>query len=197
MDDSPETRADLDTTIYLLTRVRQGDPQALDRLFARYLPPLRRWASGRLPRWARDLAETQDLVQDTLLQVFKKIEGFDYRGEGAFQAYLRQALMNRLRNEIRRADRRPDHDAVDQTGAAELVSDDTSPLEAAIGREALQQYDDALQRLSDADREAIIARVELGMTYDQMAQALNKPTAGAARLAVTRALVRLAAEMKS
>jgi len=194
MDDHSEVRAD--STIYLLTRAREGDLEALERLFARYLPPLRRWASGRLPQWARDLAETQDLVQDTLLQVFKKIDGFDYRGEGAFQAYLRQALMNRLRNEIRRADRRPVHDAVDDAGIEAFANDDTSPLEAVVGREALQQYDDALQRLSEGDREAIIARVELGMTYDQMAQALNKPTAGAARLAVTRALVRLAAEMK-
>ena len=67
-------------------------------LFARYLPILRRWAAGRLPRAVRDVADTPDLVQDTMLQVFKNIEGFEHRGEGAFHAYLRQAVMNRIRN---------------------------------------------------------------------------------------------------
>ena len=58
----------LDSTFDLIERVRQGDQEALERLFARHLTPLQRWASGRLPRWARDLADTDDLVQDTLLE---------------------------------------------------------------------------------------------------------------------------------
>ena len=190
--ESAASENNADATVHLLALARAGDDRALDRLFARYLPSLRRWASGRLPRWARDLAETQDLVQETLLQVFRKIDGFEYRGEGAFQAYLRQAVMNRLRNELRRANRRPQHDEIEDRFEAA----GTSPLEAAIGVEALEQYEAALQRLSGSDREAIIARIELGMTYEQMAEILGKPTAGAARLAVTRALVRLSAGMK-
>ena len=59
-----------DSTLLLLERARAGDEGALNDLFARYGPALRRWASGRLPRWARDLADTPDLVQDTLLQTF-------------------------------------------------------------------------------------------------------------------------------
>ena len=74
---------------------------------ARHVGPLRRWVSGRLPRWARDLADTDDLVQDTLLRTFKKMEGFEARGVGALQAYLRQAVMNRLRDELRRKGRAP------------------------------------------------------------------------------------------
>src|SRR5665647_2670737 len=101
MDDS------WDSTLTLLTRARAGDALALNDLFARYLPTLQRWATGRLPRWARDMAETQDLVQETLIQTFKKIDGFEHRGEGALQAYLRQAVMNRIRDELRRAGRRP------------------------------------------------------------------------------------------
>src|SRR5687768_6490718 len=95
-----------DATMQLLERARAGDDEALERLFAKYLKPLRRWAAGRLPKWARDMADTQDLVQETLLQTFRKIEGFECRGEGALQAYLRQALMNRIRDELRRFDRR-------------------------------------------------------------------------------------------
>src|SRR5690349_21612046 len=102
-----------DATIQLLERARAGDEAALEQLFARYLKPLRRWASGRLPQWARDVADTQDLVQETLLQTFKRIEGFEARGEGALQAYLRQALMNRIRDELRRFGRRGPRDLLD------------------------------------------------------------------------------------
>src|SRR5215472_7853946 len=80
-----------DSTCDLLARVRAGDDRALEPLFARYLPRLRRWARGRLPRWVRDAGDSQDLVQDTLLSVFKQIDGYEPRHEDAFQAYLRQA----------------------------------------------------------------------------------------------------------
>lgn len=181
-----------DATIHLLERARSGDEAALEKLFARYLKPLRRWASGRLPRWARDMADTQDLVQETLLQTFKRIEGFEARGEGALQAYLRQALMNRIRDELRRFSRRGSPAALD-TQAPDMGP---SPLEAAIGQQATERYESALARLRDADREAIIARVELGCSYEEMAAALGKPSPEAARKAAQRAVVRLVAEMK-
>jgi len=182
----------MDATIQLLTRARNGDEAALEALFARYLKPLRRWASGRLPKWARDVAETQDLVQETLLQTFKKLEGFEFRGEGALQAYLRQALMNRIRDELRRFDRRGPRAALD----TQAPDTGPSPLEAAIGREQTECYERALGRLREADREAVIARLELGCSYEELADALGKPSVAAARKAAQRALVRLVAEMK-
>ena len=75
----------------------------MDRLLARHVVPLQRWASGRLPAWARAVTDTDDLVQDTLLQTFKHISDLEPRAAGALQAYLRQAVMNRIRDEIRRA----------------------------------------------------------------------------------------------
>src|SRR5687768_17106744 len=95
-------------TVDLLARARAGDKDALDRLFAQAIPPLKRWASGRLPRWARDIVDTDDLVQETVIKTLARIDVFEYRGDAALQAYLRQAVMNRIRNEIRRASR---HDA--------------------------------------------------------------------------------------
>jgi len=50
------------TTIQLLARARQGDSAALEEVFARAIPLLTRWARGRLPRWARDMVDTDDLV---------------------------------------------------------------------------------------------------------------------------------------
>ena len=180
-----------DATLTLLARARGGDEQALDELFARYVPLLRRWAAGRLPRAVRDVADTPDLVQDTMLQVFKNIEGFEHRGEGAFHAYLRQAVMNRIRNEIRNAGRRPE-----RVELADSAPDDgLSPLEAAIGSEAVEQYEAALQRLDENQRELIVARLELGLTYSEIAEAAGKRSPDAARMAITRAVARLIEEM--
>jgi RNA polymerase sigma-70 factor, ECF subfamily len=184
--------AEVESTFQLIARARAGDHEALERLFARHLKPLQRWASGRLPKWARDLADTDDLVQETLAQTFKRIEDFEPRRVGALQAYLRQAVLNRIRNELRRKGRQPH--ATDLDGIE--VESVESPLEQAIGREAVERYEAALQRLTSEEREAIIARVEMGYSYEELAEALGKPTAEAARKAARRALVRLAEEMK-
>src|SRR5262249_25559353 len=135
---------------------------------------------------------TQDLVQETVFKAFKQIGRFDVRGEGALQGYLRQALVNRIRDEIRRVNRRPE--AVDLD--PHLRDEAPSPLEQAIGREALERYEQALNRLRPDDREAIIGRIELGLTNEELAEATGKPSANAARMAVERALFRLAREMR-
>ena len=176
----------------LIERAKVGDTHALDLLIARYLPRLQRWAHGRLPGSARDLAETQDLVQETVFKAFKQIDRFDVRGEGALQGYLRQALMNRIRDEIRRVNRRAEAVELDP----DLQDEAPSPLEQAIGREALERYEQALNRLRPDDREVIVGRIELGLTYQELADATDKPSANAARMAAERALFRLAKEMR-
>ena len=178
-------------TIDLVERVKSGDRDALDRLCSRFLPPLRRWASGRLPRWTRDLMDTDDLVQETVMRAVNRMGTFESRHEGALQAYLRQAVVNRIRDEVRRASRSPVATELD-----EKQSDrGASPLEQAIGHEALERYEAALGRLRPEEREAIVARVEMECSYQQVAEALGKPSADAARMAVSRALLRLAEEM--
>jgi RNA polymerase sigma factor (sigma-70 family) len=176
----------------LLERIRSGDSRALDALLGRHLPPLKRWASGRLPKWARDLADTDDLVQETVIHSVKHLQTFEARREGALQAYLRQAVMNRIRNEFRRAKRHPAPAEIDDRHA----DAGASPLEEAIGREALDRYEAALAALRDDDREVIVARIELGYSFVEVAAALEKPSADAARVALNRALIRLAEQMK-
>ena len=94
-------------TVALIRRIRDGDGGARDVLLKRYLPVLRRWAHGRLPASARDLSDTDDLVQVTLLRALKNIDEFDARHTGSFLAYLRQILLNHVRDELRRQQRRP------------------------------------------------------------------------------------------
>jgi RNA polymerase sigma factor (sigma-70 family) len=188
---SARTDGELTSTSDLLARARAHDDAALNELFARYLPTLRRWARGRLPAWTRDLRDTDDIVQETLVQTLRRIDEFEPRHEGALQAYLRQALVNRVRDEIRRVGRHPI--------ASELPDDyedpSVSPLETAIGSEAAARYESALLRLRPAEREVIVARVEMGNSYQQIAVAQGKASPDAARMAVARALVRLAEEM--
>ena len=181
-----------ETSVELLAKVRAGDDEALQRLLEHHVPRLRRWATGRLPSWARDRDDTDDLVQETVIRTLKKIEGFDPQHEGALQAYLRQALVNRIRDAVRRADRRPKAVQLDE----EMEGHDVSPLEQAIGREALARYDAALTALRDQDREAIVGRIEMGQSYDELAGTLGKPSSEAARVAVHRALLRLAEVMR-
>ena len=181
------------SSLTLLARAEAGDRVALESLIARYLPRLQRWASGRLPRWARDMAETQDLVQETLFQTFKRIDRFEARGEGALQAYLRQAILNRIRDELRRREAPTGQDEIDLAGAG------SGPVAARGGdrREAVERYERALATLRPEDREAIVARIEMGYTHEEIAGLLGKPTANAARMAVERAIVRLAKEMRN
>ena len=181
-----------ESSLALIARAKAGDAAALDALIARYLPRLQRWATGRLPARARDLAETQDLVQETVFKAFKQLDRFEVRHDGALQAYLRQALLNRIRSEIRRVSRRPEPVAL-EPGIEDAAP---SPLEAAIGREGIERYEQALARLRRDDREAIVGRIEFGLTNEELAAALEKPSANAARMAVERALFRLARELR-
>ena len=137
------------TTIKLLERARNGDQGALDQVFTREIPRLARWARGRLPRWARSGLDTDDLVQETVVQTLKRIDVFGYRADGALQAYLRQAIMNRIRNEIRRGSRHPS----DQMLESGIQGSELSPLEALIGKETVETYDTAMDRLEPSERD--------------------------------------------
>jgi RNA polymerase sigma factor (sigma-70 family) len=183
---APEATSDL------LERLRQGDRDALDTLLARCLPALQRWARGRLPVFARSAADTADLVQDTVLSVLRHIDTFEVRHQGALQAYLRQAVVNRIRDVIRSHRRRP----LQTELPVNLEDDETSPLDRLIGAENVARYESAIERLSPSDREALIGRFELHYSYEELAVLLDKPTVNATRVAVTRAVKRLIDEIR-
>ena len=183
-----EGAADLTSTIELLDRYKRGDNEAISLLVERSLPPLKRWARGRLPDWARSLAETQDLVQDAVIRAIPHLKHFEARHPGALQAYLRQAIANHIRDEIRKVNSRP---PIGGDLPESKVDPGPSPLERAIGRERLDRYDAALTKLRPVEREAIVARLELQQSYEEVALALGKPSADAARMVVARAVKNL------
>jgi RNA polymerase sigma factor (sigma-70 family) len=176
----------------LLRRARTGESQALSQLFARYMPQLHRWAHRRVPAWARRGIDTGDLVQETVLRTIPNLRAFEPQREGALLRYLRRTLLNRVRDQMRYAARHPAPCEITDG----LVDSDASPLELTVNREDHRRYRAALARLRAADRSAIVARIELGYTYEQLALTLRKSTPEAARLAVRRALLRLGDEMR-
>ena len=73
------------STLELLERFRDGDEEAVGLLVERSLPPLKRWARGRLPAWARTLTDTQDLVQNAVVRALPHLKAFEARHPGAFK----------------------------------------------------------------------------------------------------------------
>jgi RNA polymerase sigma factor (sigma-70 family) len=179
----------LESTATLLSRVRAGDPAARERLCGEYLPILMRWAHGRLPLAARDLAETADLVQVTLIKALSAIDRFEPRHEGAFLAYLRAALLNVMRSEIHRSLGTGHRLPLDSVEAHQVSGD--SLLAQAIGPDLLWDYERALAELSPEWREAIILRLEFGFSFDEVAAAMDRSSGNAARMLVHRAVAAL------
>lgn len=183
----------LESTAVLLSKVKNGDIIARDLLCSIYLPILTKWAHGRLPHYARDLSETDDLVQVSLLKALDKLDTFTPMREGSFLAYLRKILLNNIRSEIRRYTRNPNR-ANAQTNI-DTIDESATALESAVGVEIIEKYETALANISEQSREAVILRVEFGFTYPEVATAMNCNSANAARMIVTRALQSLAEQM--
>lgn len=182
----------MESTTRLLRRIWQGDRRAQEQLVVHYLPILKRLAHGRLPAGARGLVGTDDLVSITLEKAIRHIDTFEPRREGAFLAYLRQILLNEIRSQIRHAKARPVAGELD----TDLSSNGKSPLEELVGRELMERYESALERLTPEQREAVILRIEMGLSHQEVADALGAPSPDAARMIVARALARLAEDLR-
>jgi RNA polymerase sigma-70 factor, ECF subfamily len=185
------TQADATTSLELVIRANAGEEAAVAALYERYKPRLQRWAHSRLPPMARGALQTEDLVQDTLTHVLGHLTAFNPRHEGAFQGYVRTALWNRIRDVARWNKRRGPRDALD----SRIVAEEASPLDLAIGQETLDRYDRALERLRPEDKDLIIARIEMGLSYEEMRVMFEKPSVPAVHMGLSRALIKLAEEM--
>jgi RNA polymerase sigma-70 factor (ECF subfamily) len=177
-------------TLELIVRSKTGDVDAANALLERCLPTLKRWAHGRLPSAARGALDTDDIVQNVAMRMMKRLDQFEPRHVGAMQGYLRRSVINRIRDEVRRVGRQPPPVELPE----DQPSDRDSPLETAIQAEAYDRYRDALSRLRPKDRELVVARIELQWSIAEISHRFDFSTE-AARMAVTRALRRLAADL--
>jgi len=158
----------------------------------RYLPRLERWAKGRLPHYARSLLDTSDLVQETLSRTLQGLDRVEVRGRGGFEAYVRQAVLNRIKDQIRQAGVRKSAGEV----PVDLVSTAPSPLDNVIGADLLDRYEQGMATLDLEDQRLLHLRIELEFEYDEIAAMIGRPSRDAARVAFQRALTRLAEAMR-
>jgi RNA polymerase sigma-70 factor (ECF subfamily) len=187
--DEPSVLMSDEPTVELIVRARGGDDRALEALLQRCLPPLKRWAHGKLPPVARGHIDTGDLVQEAALNALRRLHAFEPRHVGAMQAFLRASVINRIRDELRRVGRRPAPAELPE----DLASTDTSPDELAIREQDYQRYRAALRQLRTRDREIVVARIEAQWSAREIAEWFGFHTPDAARMAMTRAMRRLIA----
>ena len=179
-------------TVELIQRARGGDPAAVEAILQRCLPSLKRWAHGRLPAAARGHLDTGDLVQDAAINTMARLDTFEPRHVGAMQAYLRQSVINRIRDEMRRFTRRPTPVELPE----DFKSEEPSPEEHAIHQQTYDRYRAAIDTLKPRERELVIARVEAQWSTPEIAEHFGFNTVDGARMAVNRAMQHLGAAMK-
>ena len=119
------------------------------------------------------------------MRTFSRRDSLELQHEGAL-SYLRQAIVARIANDARR----PPLKLIPSGNRAAPVA-----VGEAVGRDEVERYDRALRRLVSVEREAIIARVELGYNYHDVADAIGCSTADEARRLVITGLLHLAEEM--
>ena len=189
MESSPESRG-VDTTLWLLDKARAGDASALDKLYERVLPAVRKWAHGQVPQQVRGVLDTDDLVQDTLLKTLNHVSRLESSRRRGLYMYLRMSLRNRVYDELRKIQRRP---GIDQAVISAIPEMSPGPLEKLIGRQKLERYEAVLAQLDQDEQAMVVARIEFGLGWQEIADVSGKPTRDAARMAVGRALVKIAA----
>lgn len=179
-----------DTTRMLVEQARAGDERALDRLCARLLPAARRWAKGRLPKGARGMLDTEDIVQETVARMAARVRRIRPDEDHGLYLYLRVALRNRVHDEWRRVHRRPEVRAT----LPSQVDDDRAagPETNAALNERQERYEAALETLEPVERAMVVARLEFGLPWREIAEIANKSSEDAARVAVGRAVRKIA-----
>jgi RNA polymerase sigma-70 factor (ECF subfamily) len=181
-----------ESSLGLVERAKAGDASALERLITRYLPRLRHWTRQALPSWARDAADTDDLVQETVWNAVRNLPHFTMRGDHALRAYMKRAARNRVNDELKRVARRPRRSQIPDS----YPSPTPRPDESISAREDLWRCQVALCRLRTDDRKIIELSVTHGTDPIKLAELTGRRSPDAARMALSRALRRLAREMR-
>jgi len=171
-------------TLHLLNRYKQGDSGAGEELAVRYDNRLRRYVRVRMNGRLRQVMDSQEAVQDAFAELLGNLPQFEYRGKDSLYAYLRTIAENKLRQAVRRTERRGAQKGEDAEELLTLVPDDEQgPEDQASYREVQAILDDVASQLSEKRRNVILHRFYLEGSWKEVAEALNFPTAHAAEQA--------------
>jgi RNA polymerase sigma-70 factor, ECF subfamily len=190
--DSAETGA-------LLNQAAAGDRQALERLFARHEPYIRRLVMFRFDPRLRARVDPSDVVQETQLEALRLMDDYLRRRPMPFRLWLSKTAHDRLRKVRRRhaetAGRAvsrevPLPDASSLLLARRLFAGGSTPSRQLSRQETIRRVRQTLSQLPDADREVLLMRTFEGLSFQDVACLLDID-ASAARKRYGRALLKL------
>lgn len=188
------------TTIGILRRARSGDDKAVDELFERYLPRVRRIVALRLGTPLKDFATYEDIVQESLLRAFEKLDSFQEMTEGTFRNWMATCVMSAVNLYFRKeAAQKRGRGRVRQLGnlGREGLSDSIFKgkgpgASTLVGRKEMEnRIETVLLSLEDHHREVIILRHLCEMTSREIADALGFESAATVRKVLSRAMGKL------
>lgn len=197
---------EIHTTIRLLRGARSGDRESLDQLFERYLPIVRRTVSLRLGRPLQDLSTCDDLVQESLLRAFEKLDSFRELSEGTFRNWISTCVASAVHLHFKRAGAAKRGGgrvrALGELGAsglsAAIFADPAAgPGTVASLREEEERLERALLELRPHQREVIVLRHICAMDAAEVARAMGFASAETARKALSRAMRELRRRLES
>jgi RNA polymerase sigma-70 factor (ECF subfamily) len=169
----------------LVQRVQGGDKTAFDVLVLKYQHKIVKLVM----RYVQDPSESQDVAQEAFIKAYKALPNF--RGESAFYTWLYRIAINTAKNYLVARKRRPldyDVDLQDPTQyeMQARVSEVATPEGHALGEEVREVVVEAVEKLPEDLRMAIILREIEGMSYEEIAQAMDCPV-GTVRSRIFRA----------
>ena len=184
----------------LLAQAKAGDRSATEELFERLLPRVRRIVALRMGCRESELWDREDLVQETLLDAFRNLEGFEDRSDGALCHWLATLVQNNLRGHQRwrKAVKRDARRVLRPKGRASVLTDSvlghdsTTPSRIAQGAELEQQVETALLALDERHRRVIELRKLCELSFEEIAKELEFSSASSARSLFSRAMSELA-----
>jgi RNA polymerase sigma-70 factor (ECF subfamily) len=186
-------------TCRLLEQARTGDRAAFNALFARHRPRLRRFVALRLDTRLRARVDPSDVVQETQLEAYRRLDDFLRRAPMPFHVWIRRTAYERLvdlrRQHIAAARRARGREVAlpDRSSlllAQRLVGPGSTPSRELERRELTRRVRQVVGLLPDADREVLFLRVYEGLPYDDIASILGIEPA-AARKRHGRVLLKL------
>ena len=188
-------------TIQLVRHAKAGDKRSLEALFERYLPRVRQIVALRLRKTLRELDDVEDLVQESLLVIFKNLHAFENRSEGSFRNWVSHCVQSRIVEHYRRrgAEKRGSGKVLhfgelrNQSVLASSIfaGNEPTPSEILKGKELESKIEKGLLALADHDRELIILSRMCEFSYAEIAKEFGFQQEATVRKAVSRALGKL------
>ena len=187
--------ADREVDQQLVERVQRGDKVAFDLLVTKYQRKLGRLVS----RFVRDPAEAEDVTQDAFIKAYRALPGF--RGESAFYTWLYRIGINTSKNYLlankRRAPTSTPFDAEESESfeEASLLREVNTPENELMSKQVVDVVQKSLQQLPEDLRNALTFREIEGLSYEEIASAMNCPV-GTVRSRIFRAREAVAANLR-